>query len=182
MIRLEESSWSQRCWRRNGTGVFARMWIFALKYWREECHNGMLISMNLSRLESTFPSFVIGLGIGNSAVSWYHWVDRCRRCSRMVTHQEGVFCANYGSRVPGFPLCRNVWCATCYRTLPGDDFLIYRVNDATDEAGNVDLLAPEESEDFLQARPGDCLLSSQRSSPSLWKQDRRDSAGVYSPC
>jgi hypothetical protein len=71
-----------------------------------------------------------------------------------VTHQQGVFCANFGLFVLGLPECQNAWCARCYATLPGENFLTYH---ETDENG-YDMTAPGEENDYLLARPGDHLF------------------------
>jgi hypothetical protein len=71
-----------------------------------------------------------------------------------VTHQQGIFCANFGQQVPGSIPCQSVWCGTCYKTLPGVDFLIYRPTDETGE----ELCAPGEEKDFSEGRPGDHLF------------------------
>ena len=75
-----------------------------------------------------------------------------------MNHQEGIFCANFRKQVIGSHRCLNVWCATCYRILPGDDFLIYRVDDAQSDPLNIELRAPEEDRDYLEARGGDHLF------------------------
>jgi len=98
-------------------------------------------------------------GTGSSAVLWFRSAAQCQCCSRLVTHQEGIFCANFGKHAGGLPLCRWAWCATCYAILPGDDFVIYQVDDATYEPGNVNLKVPEEENDYMHARPGDHLFS-----------------------
>ena len=71
-----------------------------------------------------------------------------------MTHQQGVFCANFGLAVLGLPECQNAWCARCYATLPSNNFLIYH---ETDEDG-YDMTAPGEENDYLSARPGDHLF------------------------
>jgi hypothetical protein len=68
-----------------------------------------------------------------------------------VTHQQGVFCANFGLPVLGLPECQNAWCARCYATLPGKSFLIYH---ETNEDG-YDMTAPGEENDYLSAHPGE---------------------------
>jgi len=72
----------------------------------------------------------------------------------MVTHQQGVFCANFGKPVIGLPLCQHAWCATCYSILPGDGFLLYQ---ETNDKGN-ELIAPNEVDDYTCAWPGDHLF------------------------
>jgi hypothetical protein len=71
-----------------------------------------------------------------------------------VIQQQGIFCANFGGRVQGLPLCRRAWCAACYKAQDGIDFLVYR---ATDSDG-TELTAPGEELDFLVAREGDHLF------------------------
>jgi hypothetical protein len=67
---------------------------------------------------------------------------------------QGIFCANFGALVGGLPRWRNVWCPTCYKELPGKDFLVYR---PTNEAGE-DKCAPGKTNDFRLARAGDHLF------------------------
>jgi hypothetical protein len=93
-------------------------------------------------------------GIGSESLLWYRSEARCLRCTRRVTHHQGIFCANFGQQAPGLLPCQNVWCATCFKILPGADFLIYRPSDDTGE----ELCAPGEERDFLEARPGDHLF------------------------
>jgi hypothetical protein len=71
-----------------------------------------------------------------------------------VTQTQGLFCANFGAVRLELPTCQNAWCPSCYKTLPGVDFLIYR---QVDEDGQ-ELLAPGEEHDFKQARAGDHLF------------------------
>ena len=110
--------------------------------------------MSHSLLVSTSLYYVSALGIGSESDSWYLSVSRCQRCTRRVTHQQGVLCANFGHPVLGLPECRSAWWVTCYSTLPGDNFLICR---ETDEEGR-DMTAPGDETDFLYALPGDHLF------------------------
>jgi len=61
---------------------------------------------------------------------------------------------NFGKRVYGLPTCWRAWCASCYRALPGEDFLIYRENDAD----STELIACDEDDDYQHARPGNHLF------------------------
>lgn len=143
---------------RSGDGVFAKLPMYISWSRQVPSQNGLKMNTNLSPLVSTFLFYVTGPGTGNAALAWFHSVARCQLCTSLVTHQEGVFCANFGKPVIGLPLCQNAWCGTCYRTRPGDDFFVYRVDDTTYEEGNVDLVAPEEEDNFKMARPGDHLF------------------------
>lgn len=118
----------------------------------------LIHNMSHSQLVYIFLFFTTGPGIRNNAVSWYRLVIHCQGCTRLVTHQEGIFCVNFGRTVIGSPTCLNAWCATCYQILPGNNFSIYHVDNTTDEEGNVDLVAPEEDDDYKHARPGDHLF------------------------
>jgi hypothetical protein len=126
----------------------------------EACSRGPVrgppLCMNLSLLESIFPSSAGRLGIGVESLFWYHSLGRCRVCTKQVTHQGGIFCANFGHQVGHFPTCQSAWCPECYREIPGEDFLVYRAKDADGD----DMLAPGEEDDYRGARPGDHLVCS----------------------
>jgi hypothetical protein len=93
-------------------------------------------------------------GVGDMSRFWYHWEGRCLVCTRWVTPLQGLFCANFGTFVDGLPTCRNVWCAKCYKPLPGPDFSVFR---PSDRDGNP-LMSPSEVGDFMHGRMGDPLF------------------------
>jgi hypothetical protein len=118
--------------------------------------SGLPLCMNLSRSVFISPSSELRPGIGGGSLFWYHSLGRCRVCTKQVTHQDGIFCANFGHQVGNFPKCHSAWCPDCYREIPGEDFLVYRAKDADGH----DMLPPGEEEDYRGARPGDHLVFS----------------------
>jgi hypothetical protein len=110
--------------------------------------------MRASQWDSTSPSSDTSRGVGDDSLSWFSCASRCQRCTKLVTHQQGVICANFGKRVSILPLCQNAWCSECYKTPTGIDFLIYRPLDVDGE----ELIAPADGNDYLQARGGDHLF------------------------
>ena len=44
-------------------------------------------------------------------------------CEKLKTGMNGLFCANFGSRIHTDHICKSMWCAPCYTThsLKGDE-------------------------------------------------------------
>ena len=110
--------------------------------------------MNRCLLEFSNPFLTVSPGIGSESPSWEAWVGRCRVCSRQVTHDMGLFCANFGTKRPSLVICQAVWCATCYCTPRGSGFFVAHPLDAD---GTELEIPAEEADDFLVGRPGDHL-------------------------
>jgi hypothetical protein len=66
--------------------------------------------------------------------------------------RQGIFSIVFGSRI-----CQSTWCAICYRTPLGVDFLVYRPRD---KVTGEPLIEEGTERQYLEARPGDHLLCS----------------------
>jgi hypothetical protein len=140
----------------SGSGVLFERWMSTSLIQRGLVLNGPPPCTKLSLSVSIFPSSERRLGIGVGSLFWYHSLGRCRVCTKQVTHQDGILCANFGHQVGQFPICHSAWCPDCYREIPGVSFLVYRAKDT----GGNDMMAPGEEDDYRGARPGDHLVCS----------------------
>jgi hypothetical protein len=50
------------------------------------------------------------------------WTGQCQECSATRKRGHGLFCENFLLARENSPPCRSVWCGTCYRELPDDNF------------------------------------------------------------
>jgi hypothetical protein len=127
-----------------------------LSFWRAvDC--GERTNTNCWLLGYTCLSCATALGTRERSRFWWDLQGRCRRCSRLISRKEGIFCANFGCQPFGYKICRNCWCPTCYRMSTIVDFLVWRKKDPLMGKPVID-----EGDElrYLEARPGDALVAS----------------------
>jgi hypothetical protein len=91
-------------------------------------------------------------------------------CGKLISHDQGVFCANWWTRRGKWPKCKGVWCGGCYLT---PDKRISDLGEIT-EVSEVAYVFPirgldnedyvigsdlDEKKRFLSARDGDHLCT-----------------------
>ncbi len=94
---------------------------------------GHLQCTNLCLLESLFHFSPGILGLYKERCCWWNWSGNCAKCSAPVQKMEGIFCANFCKPHSGWPACRKVWHAKCYKCLGQGKFLLKKIQD---EEGN----------------------------------------------
>jgi hypothetical protein len=50
------------------------------------------------------------------------WTGQCQECLATRKQGHGLFCGNFLLARGNYPPCRSVWCGTCYRKSPNDNF------------------------------------------------------------
>ena len=79
--------------------------------------------------------------------SWVDWESLYQHCNALMCQGEGIFCANFGVTVIGFPLFHLAWCKPFYQQKPGTSFLVYQLF-------QMDTIPrPDEDQLYFQDRP-----------------------------
>jgi hypothetical protein len=88
---------------------------------------------------------------------WKHFAGLClgTGCGKYLRSTDGIFCANFYSKLGrSFP-CKSAWCGSCYKPTSTLDFPIKM---QVDEDGE-EIRDPGEESRFLEARAGDHLMT-----------------------
>jgi hypothetical protein len=116
---------------------------------------GLFIVLN--HLFWEFLSHYVAPNHGNSVGSqlWWNSVKPCKKCSKMVNWEQGIFCTNSGHNRGGFADCEGVWCGSCFTPHPLDPATVAQPLDFNGEP----LLVEEDQARFSSARNGDHTLT-----------------------
>lgn len=102
-----------------------------------DLHNGQLTCTNLFGWELFYPFHTTGHGSSNEPHYFWDWKGKCAKCSQPVqAMEEGIFCANFGHSILGFPKCHQVWHAKCYECLGKKTGIDFPIKEMEDEQGN----------------------------------------------
>jgi hypothetical protein len=94
-------------------------------------------------------------GSSKTQTPFWEWQDTCNECARTIQAPRDLFCENFGSSRGNLPICRNAWCADCYKEL---EILKFPRQLPENDEGFLWRKKKDERR-FLTARKGDMLCA-----------------------
>jgi hypothetical protein len=123
--------------------------------YQQDIQLGLKINMNLSSSDYSFRSCVMSPGNSKTQKPFWEWQDTCNECARQIQAPRDLFCENFGSLRGNLPICRNAWCAACYKEL---EILKFPRQLPENDEGFLWKKKRDEGR-FLTARKGDMLCA-----------------------